>query len=97
MRFDTPVSFVKNTDTYDASTGDYTTTSEETIRYASVDATTERMMTLVYGGVKQDSITIRLQNHYEADFDEIKVGGKAYRVDYRSPKRVKDVFVLSRV
>ena len=98
MRFDTPITFVKYTETYDATTGDYTTTiASQTKRYASVDATTERMMTLVYGGVKQDSITARIQNHFTGDFDEILIGGKAYRVDYRVPLKVKDVFVLTRV
>lgn len=98
MRFDTPIKFVKYTETYDATTGDYTTAIEsQEVCYASVSNTTERMMTLVYGGVKQDSITARIQNHFTGDFDEIIVGGKAYRVDYRNPKRVKDVFVLSRV
>lgn len=98
MRFDTPVKFVKYADVYDASTGNYTTSVlSEAVRYASVDATTEQMMTLVYGGVRQDSITARLQNHFTGEYDEIIVGGKAYRVDYRSPKRVKDVFVLSRI
>lgn len=98
MRFDTPITFIKYSESYNATTGDYTTTiSSQSVRYASVSNTTERMMTLVYGGVRQDSITARIQNHFTGDFDEIMIGGKAYRVDYRNPKRVKDVFVLSRV
>ena len=98
MRFDTPITFIKYSESYNATTGDYTTTiSSQSVRYASVSNTTERMMTLVYGGVRQDSITARIQNHFTGDFDEIMSGGKAYRVDYRNPKRVKDVFVLSRV
>ena len=97
MRFNIPITFVKYTDSYDASTGDYTTTSHYTLRYADVTTTTERMMTLVYGGVRQDSVTARLQNRYTGDFDEILIDGKAYRVDYRRPLSVKDVFVLTRV
>lgn len=98
MRFDTPVIFRVVEDVYDASTGNYTTeTTSENIHYASVDGTTERMMTLVYGGVMQDSITARFQNHITDNFTDIEIGGKAYKVDYIAPKRVKDVYVLSRV
>lgn len=98
MRFDTPVKFVVKESVYDANTGNYTdTVTSETTHYASVDNTTERMMTLVYGGVMQDSITARFQNHIEDNYTDIVIGGKTYKVDYISPKRVKDVFVLSRV
>lgn len=97
MRFNIPITFVKYTDSYDASTGDYNTTSHSTLRYADVTPTSEQMMTLVYGGVRQDSVTARLQNRYTGDFDEILIDGKAYRVDYRRPLSVKDVFVLTRV
>ena len=98
MRFDTPVTFKLVEDVYDTATGNYTSavTSEKVI-YASVDNTTERMMTLVYGGVMQDSITARFQNHIDVTYTDIEINGKAYKVDYIAPKRVKDVYVLSRV
>ena len=98
MRFDTPVRFVKMADVYDESTGNYSSSVvSEVTHYASVDNTTERMMTLVYGGVMQDSITARFQNHITDDYTDIVINGKAYKVDYIAPKRVKDVYVLSRV
>lgn len=98
MRFDTPVNFRVVESVYDPNTGNYTdTVTSEAIHYASVDNTTERMMTLVYGGVMQDSITARFQNHIEDNYTDIVIKGKAYKVDYIAPKRVKDVFVLSRV
>lgn len=98
MRFDTPVTFKVVESVYDESTGNYTSSvTSESIRYASVDNTTERMMILVYGGVMQDSITARFQNHIEDNYTDIEIGGKAYKVDYIAPKRVKDVYVLSRV
>lgn len=98
MRFDTPVIFRVVEDVYDPATGNYaSSTTSEHIHYASVDGTTERMMTLVYGGVMQDSITARFQNHITDDYTDIEIGGKAYKVDYIAPKRVKDVYVLSRV
>lgn len=98
MRFDTPVKFRVTESVYDESTGDYTeSVVSEVTRMASVDATTERMMTLVYGGVMQDSITARFQNHITDDYTDIVINGKAYKVDYIAPKRVKEVYVLSRV
>lgn len=98
MRFDTPVKFRVTESVYDESTGDYTeSVVSEVTRMASVDATTERMMTLVYGGVMQDSITARFQNHITDDYTDIEINGKAYKVDYIAPKRVKEVYVLSRV
>ena len=98
MRFDTPVKFVKMEDVYDEPTGNYTTSvASEATHYASVDSTTERMMALVYGGVMQDSITARFQNHITDDYTDIVIKGKAYKVDYIAPKRVKDVYVLHRV
>jgi hypothetical protein len=98
MRFDTPVRFVKMADVYDESTGNYSSSVvNEVTHYASVDNTTERMMTLVYGGVMQDSITARFQNHITDEYTDIVIDGKAYKVDYIAPKRVKDVYVLSRV
>jgi hypothetical protein len=97
MRFDTPVIFRVTEDVY-GDDGNYTTSVlSEAVHYASVDNTTDRMMTLVYGGVMQDSITARFQNHIEDNYTDIVIGGKTYKVDYISPKRVKDVFVLSRV
>ena len=98
MRFDTPVTFRAIESVYDATTGNYTdTVTSETIHYASIDNTTQQMMTLVYGGVMQDSITARFQNHITDDYTDIVIGGKAYKVEYIAPKRVKDVYVLSRV
>lgn len=98
MRFDTPVTFKKVESTYNAETGNYTdNVISSKVIYASVDATTERLMTLVYGGARQDSITARFQNHVNVDYTDIEVYGKPYKVDYIAPKRVKDVFVLSRV
>lgn len=98
MRFDTPVTFRVVESTYNAETGNYANEiTSETVLYASVSGTTERIMTLVYGGARQDSITARFQNHVNVDYTDIVVNGKAYKVDYIAPKRVKDVFVLSRV
>ena len=99
MRFDTPIYFrtVKPGE-YDASTGNY---GEDTIteekRLASVTDSTTETMNLVYGGIKQGSKTVRLQNHYNEPFDQIKIGDKVYRVDKERKLRVKHTFVVSEV
>lgn len=98
MRFDTPVTFRAVESVYDDTTGNYTdTVTSETIHYASIDNTTQQMMTLVYGGVMQDSITARFQNHITDPYTDVVIKGKAYKVDYRRPLSIKDVFVLTRV
>lgn len=96
MRYNQKVTFRVLSDTYGEDGNYTTTTASETVVYASIDATRQDVMTLVYGGVVQDSLTIQLQNHYDDAFDDIVIDGKAYKVDYRNPKKVKDVFVVSR-
>ena len=99
MRFDTPIYFqtVKPGE-YDTSTHNYgedTVTEEE--RLASVTDSTKETLTLVYGGIKQGSKTVRLQNHYTKLFDQIRIGEKVYKVDRERKLRVKHTFVVSEV
>ena len=96
MRYDKPVYFQSIAKgPYDASTGDYgESTVTEVMKRASVtDSSTETMMKL-YGGIKQGSLTIRLQRPYTQSFDSIRVENKAYHVD-RS--RWNRVFMVSEV
>lgn len=99
MRFDTPVYFRQiKQGQYDASTGNY---GEDIItevkRYAAVTNSSVETMNLIYGQIKQGSLTIRLQNHYTWPFDYIRVRGKLYRVDSERLLRVKNIFVVSEV
>ena len=98
MRFDTPVYFQTYTTEYEVATGDYTEAilSEEK-RYASVTGSARETMNLIYGEIKQGSLTIRLQNHYTKPFERIRVGDKVYRVDSERLLRVKNIFVVSEV
>ena len=99
MRFDTPIYFrsVKAGE-YDAETGDYgADTVQEVKRYASVTNTGTATLNVVYGGIKQGSLTVRLQNHYGAAFDQIRIGEKLYRVDMARPLKVKQTFIVSEV
>lgn len=99
VRYDTPVYFQKITaGEYDPNTGNYADdTVEETLRYASVMDTGTDMLKLVYGGPKQGSLTIQLQNHYAKPFDRIRVGKKVYNVDLSRELRTKHTFVVSEV
>lgn len=99
MRYDTPVYFQKITPgEYDPDTGD---TAEDTIeeieRFASVYSTGAKMLILVYGQIRQDSLTIQLQTQYKAPFDRIRVGDTVYKVDTVQNLRVKQYFVVSEV
>ena len=99
MRYDTPIYFQRVTPgEYNPATGDYgEDTAVETLRYASVMDTRTETMRLVYGEIRQGSMTAHVQNHYTAPFDQIRIGDKRYRVDYRRRFRVKESFVLSEV
>ena len=97
MRFDTPVYFQRIKSEYDVTTGDYNSTLVEEKRYASVTASSVETLNLVYGELKQGSLTVRLQNHYSAPFDRLRIGDKVYRVDSARPLRLKYTLVVSEV
>lgn len=96
MRFDTPVYFQTYEDAYNALTGDY---SEEKVSevevYASVTQTGTETLKLVYGDIRQNSLTVRLQNHYRDAFERIRVGDKTYRVDVSRKLPTKQTFIVS--
>jgi hypothetical protein len=99
MRFDTPVYFqeiVKGA--YNANTGDYSDDIvAEVKRYASVTNTGTDALQLLYGTIKQNSLTVRLQNSYSAPFDRIRIGKKVYSVDKSRQLRNKQTFIVSEV
>lgn len=96
MRYDKKVLFQLVDSVYDTSTGDYTeqVTSEHT-EYASMVDTDMQTMQLVYGGIKQGSITMHLQNKVPYTFNRIMYEGKPYMVDQVINQRVKQAYVLS--
>lgn len=103
MRYDTPVYFQRITPgAYNAETGDYApdTMTEDKV-YASVENAGEDTLRLIYGGLKQGCLKIRLQNYYEKSFDRIRIGdgekSRFYRVDWSRPLRIKMSFVVSEV
>lgn len=99
MRFDKPIYFQRVIPgAYDANTGDYAAdTVTEVKQYASVTNTGVETLKLVYGALEQESLTVRLQNHYTEPFDFIRIDEKVYRVDFKRHLRNKCAFVISEV
>lgn len=98
MRYDTPIFFQRVIPGKYEENGNY---GEDTIteakRYASVSNSGIETLKLVYGEIKQGSLTIRLQQPYKEPFDRIRIGDKIYKVDAIKPLRVKQSFVVSEV
>lgn len=99
MRYDTQIFFQKSPPgAYDTETGNYEEdTVKEEMRYASVMDTKTKMLKLVYGSIKQGSLTLHIQNHYKEKFDHIRIGEKIYKVDYTRKLRTKQTFIVSEV
>lgn len=97
MRFDTEIFFERIESVFDEETGNYTDSVTEVKQYASVTDSGAQTMSLVYGKVKQGSLTIRLQNHYCEPFDRIRIGEKHYSVDMVRKFCRMQVFVVSEV
>lgn len=99
MRYDTPIYFQRlQQGKYNPDTGNYDEKPPiEEMRLASVTNTGAETLKLVYGALKQDSFTVRLQTHYDKPFDFIRIGEKSFRVDRARKLRTKHTFVISEV
>ena len=101
MRYDTPVYFQRVTSgAYDPETGDYgEDTVAETLRYASVTDTRTETKRLVYGEIREGSLTVQLQQPYAEPFDRIRIGEKVYSVDHSTRPKTsrRHLFVVSEV
>ena len=99
MRYDTTVYFQKLTQgEYDPETGDYKEDSiREDAKQAAVMDTSTQMMQLIYGIIKQGSLTVQLQNHYDHPFNRVRIGNKIYKVDHSRKLRTKHTFIVSEV
>ena len=100
MRYDTPIYFQSVAPpVYDPTTGDWSDETPVEVKvYAAVMDTREEALKLLYGEIRQGSLTVHIQNHYEQPFDKIRIGEKKqYKVDFRRRLRVKESFILSEV
>lgn len=96
MRYNTPIYFqtVKPGE-YNENTGDYNDdVIAEIKKYADITNSGVETLKLIYGELKQGSLTIRLQQPYTQDFNRIRIGDKLYNVDFA---RRQKVFVVSAV
>ena len=55
------------------------------------------MKQILYGDIKRNSKTIRLQQHYKKTYNRIRIGSKQYGVDFERELRTKHVLVVSEV
>ena len=94
MRYDTPIYFQRITNTYNANSGNYEDTATEYKKYANVTDTGADTLKMVYGELKQGSLTIRLQRPFLRAFDKIRIGAKTYKVNFT---RHNKCFVISEV
>lgn len=100
MRYDTLIYFRLPVDgTYNPATGNYEDNDPVEMKtLASVVNTDVGTLRLVYGELKQGSLTIHLQNKtYSPIFDRIRIGDKLYAVDSVKEFRHKQALVVSEV
>lgn len=99
MRYDTPIYFQQILPgEYDPETGNYQEdrVTEEQRMAAVMDTNTETMQ-LVYGKIRQGSLTIHLQNRYIKPYDRIRIGSRLYTVSLKRDLRVKQTMILTEV
>lgn len=99
MRYDRPIYFQSLTQgEYNSDTGNYDDGFVEEVKvYASVMDMKRETMSLIYGGIKQGSLIVHLQGHYNLPFSYIRIENKRYKVDAKRVLRTKDVFFVSEV
>lgn len=96
MRYDVPVVFItEGEEVFDPTTGDYITTPGIRVqRWASVSDTGEERQNLLYGGIKQSALTVRLQDR-PPKFDRLEIGGIPYGVTLRKNFRRETVLYVN--
>lgn len=99
MRYDTTIYFQTTTaGEYDEASGYYGQDKvEETAALASVMDTSRETMHLLFGEIRQGTLTVQLLNHYDAPFDRIRIGEKVYSVKSRRRLRTKETFIICEV
>lgn len=97
MRFDTPVYFQTETKgAYNASTGDYSDpVITEVKAFADITNTGTLTLNLLYGNLKENSLTIRTREFFNGH--KMRIGEKVYRVDTRRKLRGLTTYIVSEV
>lgn len=95
MRYDTKALFQYVEDDYD-SIGDYAeTVKEEHTEYVSIASTDIQTMHLIYGEIRQGSITMHMQNYVPYAFNRVVINDVKYSVDQAFDLRFKKAYILS--
>lgn len=96
MRYDTPVSFIKEDNVYNYDTGNTDASIiNRTDTLANVSDTSAKMCDLLYGKVKNEAYTIIIQNDIGHAFEYIMLDGKKYTVDRSRKQRLTTTFFIS--
>lgn len=97
MRFDTPVYFqIITLGDYDPNTGNYGDEKIEEIEiFCDVTDAGTQTETIVYGGLKEGSLVIRLKRPLKKNFNYVRIGEKRYRVDHVQEMLTKQSIVVS--
>lgn len=99
MRYDKQIFFVKEgEDEYNDSTGNYEPgepTKEEVWANVS-DMGTERM-SLLYGSLQKDALTVRIRGKFTEGFDYMEINKKPYQIDHKRTFRHDQAFEVSGV
>lgn len=96
MRYDVKAHFQQVEEQYNTITGDYAEeVVEDHIEYVAVQGTDIQTMHILYGGIRQGSITLHLQNFVGYAFNRVVIDNVPYVVDDAIDLRVKKVYILS--
>ena len=99
MRYDKVIFFQKvKVGEYNKNSGDYDEPIiEETKRYANITNSGVETLKLIYGELKQGTLTIRILGEHKGLFDFIRIGNKRYKVDFSRALRRNQAFIVSEV
>ena len=93
MRYDKKVALIRNgSEEFNEETGDWDVTeATETDVWANVSDTGEQRQSLIYGGVKQGALTVRMQGQPPI-FTFMRIDGAEYEVTMTKRFRRQTVF-----
>ena len=99
MRYDKEIYFEKlNPGKLNEETGnDDEVVAVSTLDWASIMNTSDDTKQLVYGNIKQQALTIQIQNVFVGAFDRIRFNGKYYRVGSERTLGLKQTFIVSEI
>lgn len=98
MRYDKVIEFVtvgNKEFNYDTGNNEQLTPPTSDIRWGNVSSQSMEVMKLLYGGLRERSAIVRLQNNFGDTFDYIVIDEVRYQVDREVKHRRDHVFYVS--